>query len=478
MKARQYAVTAIAIAICTTGVFALAGFLFRASSVDLGWHWALIDYIRANGHSPRGYSPVLRVMSDYPPATHMLGAVLAWINGSTLVGMHLLALFAIVIVYVCIACELPIVGSVIFGLGCLELGRRRLLIGHEIVENYFFAQLVATALAVVMLWVILRMRARRWQALAAITATLALGWAFPATAAVFGVSFGVVALCRLIRIARSGSFPSVRELATLTGLALALAAAILASPYFLGMVSNASHDGTMQSWAPPRLVALLGLAVLGVALWVGSEEDPQSLLIPALAGGFGLIAFVQWLALLLGFGSPYAVLKLSFGVGTFGFALAALLISTAGLPRLPISVWRPLMAAPILAATFYAAHTVTPSRDLHGLRDYARAVQEAADAFPDLRNATISANRDFDAAFNWSVSLIALAAEFGVGVDQLRAFGYDVKPDERSQGAHMAALPPEQASELPGDCRVHSTGSVAIVKLECANQITPIPPRY
>jgi hypothetical protein len=475
---RRSAVLAFAVLACAAGAFIFAGSLFRASSVDLGWHWALIDYIRANGHPPREYSPVLRVMSDYPPATHMLGTLFSWAHGSSLVGMHLLALLAIVIVYVCIACELPIVGSVIFGLGCLELGRRRLLIGHEIVENYFFAQLVATAFAVLMLSAVVRIRDRRWQSTAAIVSTLALGWAFPATAAVFGVSVGVAALCRLINVARAGRVPSLMEVLALASLALALIVAIVVTPYFLGMVSNASHDGTMQSWASPRFVGLGGLFVLCAALWFGSQDSPPSLLIPAAAGGFGLVGCVQWLALMLGYGSPYAVLKLSFGIGTFGFALAALFISTAGVPRLPPSIWRPLMAAPILAATFYAGHTVTPARDLYGLRDYAKSVQEAADIFPELRNATISANKIFDGALNWSVSTVALAAEYGVGVDQLGAFGYKLQPDERSPGARFAALPLEQAAELADDCHVHRTASLAIVKLECANRITPIPPRY
>jgi hypothetical protein len=473
--ARRYAIVVLAVAVCAAGSIATADLLFRVASVDLGWHWALIDYIRAHGQPPREYSPVLRVMSDYPPGTHTLGAIFAWIQGSSLVGMQLLALLAIVTVYVCIACELPIVGSVVFGLACLELGRRRLLIGHEIVENYFFAQLVATALAVLLLSIVLRLQDRRWQAFAAVASTLALGWFFPATAAVFGVSVGVAALFRLLRTMRAGSFPTLMEFAALTGLALALILAIVASPYFLGMISNASHDGTMQSWASPRHIALLGFAVLSVALWFGSEPNPPSILIPAAAGGFGLIACVQWVALQLGYGSPYAVLKLSFGVGTFGLALAALVITRLGAPCLLRSIWRPLMAVPVLAAVFYAGQTVTPARDLYGLKDYTRAVQEAADAFPDLRNATISANRNFDGALNWAVSTVALAAEYGVGVDQLGAFGFVLKPDERSPGARYAALPLNQSAGLSDGCTVYKTKSIAVVKLECANRVYPIP---
>lgn len=473
-----FTVLAFTLLACAAGAFALAGSLFRASSVDLGWHWALIDYIRANGHPPREYNPALRVMSDYPPATHMLGALFASIHGSSLIGMHLLALLAIVIVYVCIACELPIVGSVIFGMGCLELGRHRMLIGHEIVDNYFFAQLVATALAVLMLSTVLRIGDRRWQAVAAIFSTLALGWVFPATAAVFGVSVGVAALCHLIRVARTGNAPPLMEFAALAGLALALISAIVASPYFLGMVSNASHDGTIQSWMSPRLVGLGGLSLLCAALWFGSQKHPPSLLIPAAAGGFGLVACVQWLALMLGYGSPYAVLKFSFSLGTFGFALAALVISTSATHRMPRSVWRPLMAAPILAATFYTGHSVAPARDLYGLQNYAEQIREAADTFPDLRNAAISVNRAFDAALNWSISTVSLAAEYGVGVDQLAAFGYKAQADERSPGARFAALPLAQAASLSDSCAVYRTASIAIVKLECADRVTPIPQRY
>jgi hypothetical protein len=441
--------------------------LFRPASVDLGWHWALIDYIREQGHAPYTYSPMLRVMSDYPPLTHAIGALVSYFTGSSLIAMHLLSLLAVALVYTVIASELSVLGSVIFALAALELGRRRLLIGHEVIENYFYAQLIATGLAISLLAIVLRIKDRRWQAAAAIGATLLLNPAYPTTALLFAGSVGFVWLCSFVRLVRERTVPPKIEFVWLGLFALALILSVLSSSYFWGMIGNAAHNGTMQTWLSFKQVGMLGLAVTAVALWFGSGPVGRSPLIVGAAGSFGLLAGAQWVALLLSFGSPYAVLKLQFGVGAFGAALAALILTSYELPRSASSGWRVLMAVPILAAVFYANTRITHARDLAGLRSYEAAVRQAAAQMPELKNTTISANSKFDGALNWSVSLVALAAEYGVGVDQLGAYGFVLQPDARSPGARFAALPADQAGTLPAGCLVATVERISIIKFGC-----------
>ena len=191
-----------------------------------------------------------------------------------------------------------------------------MLFGDEIINEYFFyAQLVGDLFFVFLLMVASKIRRPAIVCVFAIGAVYAFAWIYTASAAKLAVS---ICLVQILVLAREYS----RERVLLfIALALLLPLTIVTHPTFEPMVRNAAHDGSISIALPFVLSGSALLLLLAPSIWwlhwrSGLSTQCEPLVAAAVA--IGLLAWVQFGFLrLAGLGSPYAVKKHGFMIGTF-----------------------------------------------------------------------------------------------------------------------------------------------------------------
>lgn len=183
-----------------------------------------------------------------------------------------------------------------FLVGIVILTKWRIVIGHELIENYFYAQTVATFVAVFGLSAVFMFGGFTGFLLAALL-TFLLGFIFPAIAIVVGASYGAMQLAELYQGRLS-----------VTGLVLrggSLVIMVLANPYFWPMIANAAHEGyttvRIEPWASALGAACLML-LIGYSIRNNRHEKERPDALFYLAVGFCVTTLLQYGAWLVGFG--------------------------------------------------------------------------------------------------------------------------------------------------------------------------------
>lgn len=125
-----------------------------SSSVDIAHHYALVNVLREYWEVPPEIAPSLGEMGIYPRYAHLLAALIGSVLGSTYLGMQIVCVVALLLGWAAFALMATLLSardSWLFSIGllCLLIVNRLTfgfeIFGHEIVKNYFFAQLVAQA---------------------------------------------------------------------------------------------------------------------------------------------------------------------------------------------------------------------------------------------------------------------------------------------------------------------------------------------
>ena len=448
-------------------------YLFYVTSVDLGWHWVLTDYISQHLAVPSGDDPVLRVMSSYPPVSHVMAATIGSMIGSNLRALHLMSMASFITVYTLIAFTLwrrSWLAFLLFLAAAIPMGRNRLLIGHEVLDNCFYAQLVASALGLVLLVLTLTVRRKVLRRLTAIASVIVLSFTFTGAAVVFAAAYGFINLCEVLG-ERLRLWPWIE----LIGISLLLIAALVANPYFLGMVANSQYNGGISIGLSAGMAGVWGVVTVFVALLYGMNlrDDPALVrALVALAGGYGLTTAVQYFAMRFGWGSPYAVLKHVFGLGTYSLCLGALIATHVARRRGDEgSPFITAAASAILVAVvmFANIHNLSPV-DIKRLENYDRDVRALTSGGTpsDLVNNAISFNSDFDVGMNFTIGLVALRGDGWMGIDQLRAYGF--LQDPRNDGGRQAryvVVSSDQSQKLDAACRIAATGIAVVITRSC-----------
>lgn len=142
---------------------------FHAISSDAGQHYALVRALMDQDVWGRPFAPYLTEdLTSYPPISHWMAAEVGKIAGSGFVGMTIIASASVGIFYFAmnaislrVDCRAPLIAAVItIGYALL----RGPVFGRLVVNNYFYAQVVGSSIAVFTMLLVLS-KLHKWNGL-------------------------------------------------------------------------------------------------------------------------------------------------------------------------------------------------------------------------------------------------------------------------------------------------------------------------
>jgi hypothetical protein len=421
---------------------------------DLGWHYGLADYIAQHGAIPGPADQYLQAMLNYPPASHVIAASIGWVLGSTLQAIFLTAAIYTFCIYVVLGLLMQrsaekefaaaALVSIVLILGASATHQ---LSGNEIIQNFFYAQLAGDFIMLV-----------AFALLTAWTPRSRLIWLLSATAAVAVVeTFYVLSGVRLALALALFQMPLVwrsrdRNFKIQAAFVLLLPAVVPLHPSFMSMVQSSAHDGGISVSLPPMLLSVALLLAITLPAWIKQARSDQAdgdFALNCLGLGVALSAVVQIAAFFaLGLGSPYAIKKHAFLVGTLLVMIAAL--RTIRLTPLRAVVGR-LQGGRLLsgAASAFTLATIAVfmifpwrSQPLAPFLRYDLEVRALVGGSSDLQGSTISANKDFPNFLNLatSIAVLKMNAWSPLGPEFFRVFGGPLTEAEPSTYASRFIL--------------------------------------
>lgn len=409
-------------------------------SGDLAWHYSLTEYIFQHWVLPGADVARLGPMIAYPPGAHVLTAIISSLCGISVLRVMFLssivsvfALYSLIVILIggenrheCLASTVLLIIFIVL------LRGTHMLFGNEIVNDFFYSQLLGDLGFVFLLILASRIRRPLIVGVFAAIAVYALAWVYTASAAKLAVG-----ICLVQVLSLSLGYSRERAL-LLIALSVLLPLIIVTHPTFGPMVHNAAHDGSISIALPfvlsgSALLLLLALGIWWLYLSSGSSKQCE----PLVAGGVAIatLAWVQFGFLrLAGLGSLYAVKKHGFMIGTFVAAslavwLTAILLRSelyrqlrGSLTSIPVYVTRWVGACLAVVA-------VLPWRGepLDPVIKYDAGVRAlvASGHPPDLLGHTISVNRELPFVINFAVALavLELPGWTSAEIDQFAVFG-------------------------------------------------------
>jgi hypothetical protein len=328
---RSTADVVVAVLVLLISVVVIWGWRHRSGSVDMALHYALADYIADHWRWPTTAVTYMGEMNQYPPLSHTVAAVVGWLCGSLMLGLHLVstasAIIVLAVLFMLLRFRAPqttlvATGAVTVILAGFEFTHT--FLSREIVENFFFPQLFGEMCVFVLVW--LRSRISLGlvaEIIAALAATFLLGWVYPIAAVQLGgiavIWRGLITLSNWYQTGRL----SVRDIVVFAVLMIGIIAAIVLHPRFIVVLGLASNDGWVAIRIPGVLVVpaalLLGLLTAVLSLAWARRKLPLQVgdAFIALCGGIAAASLAQSAAFyLLGIGVPYGVYKHIFAVST------------------------------------------------------------------------------------------------------------------------------------------------------------------
>lgn len=379
------------------GAVVLMGLLLRFApyfpngSPDYILHFTLIDEIMQAGRIAPDAIERISVMALYPPISHWIAALGGWMFGSGLVGISLVTVAAAFFSWLLaarIVADTPVKLALFLG-AFLLLKETSSLVGWEVVNNFFYPQLVGDALYFLVLWYLLATDRIFERSVVFIAAGIVAMWLQPLNAVQIvgaGCTLLAVEAAKLWRLHRV--LPLRYALAALVAVVVA-GIAIVAHPEFALMREIATNNGALEFRYHSILLVAAGCAALCAlnavryVFFNGERAD-------AIVSSAGLAACALTLAQFLawkyhGDGSPYAIKKHMFIVMTVGMMNAVRLVA-AFVDRFPRSGQRvTAYATPFVAAyvsTFVLQGFTQPLAPTVRALAYARQI--AAFQFPKI----------------------------------------------------------------------------------------------
>ena len=378
---------------------------------DLGWHYGLTDYIAQHGAIPGPADQYLQAMLNYPPASHVIAASIGSLLGSTLQAIFLTAAIYTFGIYVVLGLLMQRGAKKGFAAAALVsivliLSAQVSRISYQATKS-FKISIMPSCLAISSSRVAFAL-------LTAWTPRSRFIWLLSATAAVEVVeTFYVLSAVRLALALVLFQMPLVwrsrdRNFKIQAAIiVLLLPAVVPLHPSFMSMVQNSAHDGAISVSLHPMLLSVALLLAITLPAWIKqtrSDKADGDFALNCLGLGVALSAVIQIVAFFaLGLGSPYAIKKHAFLVGTLLVMIAAL--RTIRLIPLSGAVGRlhggRLLsgAAPAFALATIAVFLIFPwhSQPLAPFLRYDLEVRTLISGTSDLQGSTISANKDFSA---------------------------------------------------------------------------------
>lgn len=313
-SALRYFVIA-ALVVAGVSIFMLFG-EFHAYSSDAGQHYALVRALMdLKGWGRPLATPNLGGLPFYPPFSHWLAAGVGKLLGSGLIGMTVVASASVGLFYLAMfvmSCRIdwrvPIFASL--ATICYALLRGPVF-GRMVVNNYFYAQAVGSAIAALVLLVALY-KLRRWNSIALDFFVLVSGQIVVFTHLMPAAQL-LAAYCTILLVIAwtRSSWRDLGRLVVFAGLSLALTAL---NPYAQNNYLIAQSEGGVHINLFGNRIAQIFLLIGGVAASIEliqrtvKNEDAGMFL-----GCMGLsacgLAFLQMLLFWIGIGSNYAIAK-------------------------------------------------------------------------------------------------------------------------------------------------------------------------
>ena len=329
------------------------------TSVDVAHHYALIARISENFSLPAGFDTSLGEMNIYPARSHVMAAVLGYFLHSPLLGMQVMGILSVMagwcaLFYMLLSLPrksaIVAAGSLVLLLVFNKFVSHMELHGREISSDFFYAQLVGQAFALVMMTVLMYLERKdfsRWFRYAMTLAVIYFAIGIHLLAAL--EILGFFSFC-LLADTLAGLQQSKREAIKrgLLGLVLIAIGAILVvrHPYYAAMKSISLNNGLLHIHhfnKTPALAAYCGLifVISGYLLrhWLKQGKLQTSLSLFKYVSSYGMavaaLCLLQIILLQFGSGSEYAVKKYVFALNTIFILECALLIQLASQKYLP-----------------------------------------------------------------------------------------------------------------------------------------------
>ena len=392
-----------------------------SGSTDLGQHYALAARLADKWMLTADY-PALGVMNIYPRAGHIVAAGVGGLVGSSFLGLQIVALSAVSVLWLCAVLmlgSLPRLQAALTMMTLLlllvinKLVFRLDLHGREIVENFFFAQLVGHCflfVAILLSIYLERSKDVLW-AIALLVLSMLLNvntHLLPAVETLGLIGGLLLAYVLFDRQARLSA--PYRLLVALPIMAFSIALIVL-HPQFATMRMISANDGWLNLKNISYPVGILALcllllvtSVLTFRMWLLSDDRHACTAIKYLAVYGGVTASLCVLQFLLehfGQGSNYAVKKYGFDLTTAAMLQVAVLIG--GHMRRWVGTGKfaavfsadcslnMLSALSLAAALFLVTpgHKILDVSDMASLETRIRAIGDALPHEPGKSNAVI-----------------------------------------------------------------------------------------
>ncbi|WP_297514993.1 hypothetical protein [uncultured Caulobacter sp.] len=336
--------------------FVLAGALSAnrvlSLSVDSSYHLQVMEVVRHAFLIPEKGHEWMAEMAYYPKLSHRFAGLFATLGWRHLNALTMAGVLSAAVVWACLFAQARRVSLIFLGAGAaltvVNIYASRAAFGGELIDNFFFPQIVGEAvnLACLVGAVALLPRSRPIFVAYAVAAVVFCGcFHLVPTLQLAGALMAMLGVTWLRELIATRRFEPVG----LVGL-IAIPAAIVLNPFFAKMRFIAGNNGSLNLGADLSMEGLAGISALLLVLsgWVllaellrpleadepGTEESNRAaLMFAALGAACAAAMLAQYAAFkILHDGSHYAVMKHSFGV----LSLLAFIVPLWGLTLLGV----------------------------------------------------------------------------------------------------------------------------------------------
>jgi hypothetical protein len=335
---------------CLVLAGALSANRMLSLSVDSSYHLQVMEVVRHAFIIPLQGHEWMAEMAYYPKLSHRFAGLFATLGWQHLNALLMAGVLSAAVAWAClfeqarrVSLTFLLTGLV---LSLVNIYVTRGAIGGELIDNFFFPQIVGEGVSLIALTIAVALLRRSRQAYVLFaTAAVAFCGCFHLvpTLQLAGALMAMLGVTWLRDVLRSRKFEPVG----LAGL-VAIPAAIVLNPFFSKMRFIAGNNGSLNLHADISLEALAVFSALLIALsaWVllvhllkpvddadNEESDASALMFASLGAACGAAMLAQYAVFkFMGDGSHYAVMKHSFGV----FSLLAFVVPLWGLTVLGV----------------------------------------------------------------------------------------------------------------------------------------------
>ena len=319
-------------------------------SVDSSYHLQVMEVVRHAFIIPLQGHEWMAEMAYYPKLSHRFAGLFATLGWKHLNALLMAGVLSAAVVWACLFEQARRISftylGLALGLTVVNIFVTRGAFGGELIDNFFFPQIVGEGVSLLALVTALAILPRSRLGYV-VFATAAVGFCgcfhLVPTLQLAGALMAILGVVWLRDILRARKF----DLFGLAGL-ITIPAAIVLNPFFSKMRFIAGNNGSLNLAADVSMEALAAFSILLVALsaWVllaellrpvddpdAAQSDRAALMFAALGAACGAAMLAQYgVFKLKGDGSPYAVMKHGFGV----FAMLAFVVPLWGLTVLGV----------------------------------------------------------------------------------------------------------------------------------------------